>query len=1382
MSGIDNRIVAMKFDNAQFERGVSTTISSMDKLKQSLHFDEAKTGLQNLSGSIAKFNMGGMEGSIHSVSAAFTTMATVGITALSNITNKAVDAGINLVKSLTISPITEGFSEYELKLGSIQTILANTAKYGTKLPEVTKVLDDLNKYSDKTIYNFGDMTKNIGLFTNAGIKIKDAASMIKGFSNAAAASGTSAEGAAGAAYQLSQALSSGKVTLQDWKSLTNVGMGNKNMQQGIIDIANAMGTFRGKGISAKDAQKNFNATLEKGWLTADVMSKYLKIMAGDMTDAKMKSLGLSKEQIKMFKAQQKTAEEAATKVRTFSQLMGTLREAVGSGWSQTFETIFGNFDEATTLFTNISDAVGGWINKSSEARNKILDDWKKLGGRTHLISAFTNIFEALGRVLGPIKDAFRDIFPPMTGKRLNDLTISFENFTKKLKISDSTMENLKSTFKGIFAVFSILKQLSHGVIKVISGVFSALSGPGGDAGGGFLAVTAKIGDFISGIDEMLKKTKAIDKFFGAIGGSIAAVITVLADFGKAFVHLFTGGDISFFDDLKKQFANLGPIIDDIKSKISDIVGAIKNLLGRFHIPPDLFGITTATDNASESLDGLNTSVKETGHFFDGFMASAKQVAGVIGEAFSWIWEKLKQLTEGFTLQDLLALINTGFFISLFRTVKGFFKQFGGLVEQYGTLIENAGNAFKNFGGALKGMQQNLKAEALLKIAAALLVLVIAIWILSFIDTKDVAKGIGALAVMLGVLNVALKSLSKGMSNRSIGRLTLLSGALVVFAFAMVAMAGAVLAFGKMKPDTLVRGFGSIIAVLVIMAAALVAFDKAGGAKQIAVAAGGLIVMAIALGMLAGVVLLFDRIDTGTMVSGLLKLAATLGILAAFMWLISGLKMPGSLIGLIATAIAVGILADNLKKLGEIDWKTAAKGLAYLAVSLTIIAIALGAMETGIAGAAALLVTVFALKLLIPVIKTLGEMDWKTVAKGLGFLAAAFAVVAIGGWLLLPVIPIIALFAASVALVGAAMFLAGAGMLAFASGLAILTVSGAAGIAVFTAALVTFIELLPLIGEQLGLAIVAWAKVIGEKAPEIVKAIGKLLSALLKEAKKRAPEFYETMIDLIISMIKAITKKLPDFVEAAIQLLEAFVKTFGSRENIKRVYTAAADLLINFLNGLADAINDKSEELGRAGGRIAAAIVKGLINGIKGAASEVGSAAMDLAKGAVGGITHFLHISSPSKVMIEIGRNVAESMALGINKYSDATVQATEDMGGQTVSKMEEMIARISKVVGEDINVEPVIAPVLDLTKFRETAKSMTDYLDTAPALAAISFDQARAIAASKQPMAAQEALIQKAVSEIKFEQNNYSPKALSPSEIYRNTQNQLTLARELISA
>ena len=373
MSHIDERIVKMSFDNRDFEKGISQTLQSLEKLNDvlkntsnvevysnlskslkdikgqlsTLNLDELNkvsksesiwtkfgntlssvgrgiagfVGNLNIGGAIDKigshFNKStdaseGLGRSVEAVSSKFSALGVMGVTALANITNKAVNAGTALLKSFTMDPVKDGLSEYELKMESIKTILANTKQEGTTLEDVNKALNELNQYSDETIYNFGQMTDNIGKATAAGVGLKDSVAFVKGMSNAAAVFGVDANRMAGATYQMTQALASGVVQLQDWRSLEQAGMGGKLMQEEMIKTAKAMG----KNV---DTTKAFRDTLKDGWLTADVFIATMRRMANDPAMKK-----------------------AATEVTTFSKLMDTLKEQVGSGWATSFEHIFGN--------------------------------------------------------------------------------------------------------------------------------------------------------------------------------------------------------------------------------------------------------------------------------------------------------------------------------------------------------------------------------------------------------------------------------------------------------------------------------------------------------------------------------------------------------------------------------------------------------------------------------------------------------------------------------------------------------------------------------------------------------------------------------------------------------------------------------------------------------------------------------------------------------------------------------------------------------------------------------------------------------------------------------------------------------------------------------
>ena len=328
---VDERVVSMQFDNTQFEKNVSTSMTTLDKLKQSLKLDGASKGLDNIRDSASKFSLSGISDGVETVKAKFSALEVMAVTALANITNSAVNAGRRLVSAFSIEPIKSGFEEYETQINSVQTILSNTRSKGTTLDQVNEALDELNHYADLTIYNFTEMTRNIGTFTAAGIDLKTSVSAIKGIANLAAVSGSNAQQASTAMYQLSQALASGTVKLQDWNSVVNAGMGGQVFQDALKETAKV------HGIAIDDMIKkegSFRETLKNGWLSSEILTETLSKFTGDLTEEQITSMGYTKEQAKEIMALGEDANNAATKVKTFTQLMDTLKEAAQSGWTQ----------------------------------------------------------------------------------------------------------------------------------------------------------------------------------------------------------------------------------------------------------------------------------------------------------------------------------------------------------------------------------------------------------------------------------------------------------------------------------------------------------------------------------------------------------------------------------------------------------------------------------------------------------------------------------------------------------------------------------------------------------------------------------------------------------------------------------------------------------------------------------------------------------------------------------------------------------------------------------------------------------------------------------------------------------------------------------------
>lgn len=409
---VDERVVKMQFDNAQFEKNVQTSLGTLGKLKEALRFD--------------KVDMSSVASNIEKITEKVTGLGGIWNTVLDRVNNKIVDVGQQLVSTFAFKPPTDGFNEYELKMDSLKVIMESSHE---SLETVNKYLNELNKYSDQTIYSFSDMTSSIGKFTNAGVDLDTAVNAIKGIANEAALAGASTNDASRAMYNFAQALSAGSVKLIDWKSIENANMATQEFKNELIKTAVELGTLtkvgddyistttnmQGKTSEAFNATKGFNDSLAHQWMTTDVLTKTLGRYANAETDIGAR------------------ATKAATEVRTFSAMMDSLKEAVGSGWAQTWEIIFGNMEEATEMWTAVNDVLSGFIDKFSDARNDLLQGWKDLGGRTELLKGLANVFKILGNVIKPASDALKVIFPPMTAERLADITKKFADFTEKVK-------------------------------------------------------------------------------------------------------------------------------------------------------------------------------------------------------------------------------------------------------------------------------------------------------------------------------------------------------------------------------------------------------------------------------------------------------------------------------------------------------------------------------------------------------------------------------------------------------------------------------------------------------------------------------------------------------------------------------------------------------------------------------------------------------------------------------------------------------------------------------------------------------------------------------------------------------------------------------------
>ena len=1301
---IDERVVEMRFDNKQFEQNVQTSISSIEKLEKSLNLKGASKGLEDVNVAAKNCNMTPLSNAVETVKMRFSALEVMAMTALSNITNSALNAGKNIVSALTIDPIKMGFQEYETQINAVQTILANTQSKGTTIDQVNAALDELNKYADQTIYNFTEMTRNIGTFTAAGVDLDKSVTSIKGIANLAAVSGSNAQQASTAMYQLSQAIAAGKVSLQDWNSVVNAGMGGQLFQDALKRTAEHFGVNMDAMI---EKYGSFRASLTEGeWLTTEVLTETLTQLSGAYSEADLIAQGYTEEQAREITELAKTALDAATKVKTFTQLWDTLKESVQSGWTQSWEIIIGDFEEAKELLTEVSNSLGNMVNASAEARNKMLQDWKELGGRTALIEAVRNAFEGVLNIVKPVKEAFREVFPPMTGEQLYNLTVGLQELTEKFKIGEETANNLKRTFKGVFALFDIGLQ----GIKALVGGFADLIGYVAPAGDGILGFTAGIGDFIVGIDEAIKSSDAFNKAIEGIGNFLKPIadgvktfVKTIADAFSEFANVDTSGLDNFADKVQTRFEPFVELGELVKKAFEGIIGIV--------------------EKASPVLSKLGS---------------------IVANAFGNLGEAILTAFDTASFDPILDLINTGLFSAILIGVKKFINSLSEITENGGGILGSFKDILDGVKGSLEAWQSSLKAGTLLKIAGAMAILTAAIVALSLVDLGKLNASLGALSVLfvelLGSMAI-FEKIMNGVAIKGMGQLTIamiglstavliLAGAvqklsgldwdgllkglvgvaglsailvtsatalsktskglikgsagLVVFAAAIRVLVGAVEDLGALDAGSLAKGligvgvlctelalflkttdldgmgvlkgtglvllaasiniladavgaFGTLdissllkgLSAVAVVLTELALFLKTTDLDGMGVLKGtGLVLLAASINILADAVGAFGTLDISSLLKGLSAVAVVLTELAVFTKVTANAKhvistatamtilgaamlvfgeavekmgnlswgeigrglttMAGSLAavtvamnllpkgmmskatGMVEVGAALLIIGEAVRNMGGMSWEEIARGLVTLAGSMTILVVALNAMRGALPGAAAVLTVSAALAVFTPVIKTLGNMSWESIAKGLVALAGSFTVLGVAGVVLGPLTPAILGLSAAIAVLGVGCLAAGAGILAFSTGLSALAVSGAAGAASLVVAVSSILSLIPLLFEAIGEGILSLAGVIANGGPAIAEAFTVLVLAAVEALVTATPAVVDGLFVLIDSVLSALVEHTPTIVEQLFDILIGIIQAITTK--LPELIKASVELLMAFFDGVIDALS------------------------------------------------------------------------------------------------------------------------------------------------------------------------------------------------------------------
>ena len=1040
---VDERVVEMRFNNKDFEKNVKTSMSTLDKLKQKLNLKGASKGFEELGDASKKVNMNALGRSVDVVSAKFSALQVMGVTALANITNSVVNSAKAMISAITIDPVRDGLTEYETQMNAIQTILANTQKEGTDVERVNAALRELNTYADKTIYNFTEMTRNIGTFTAAGVKLDDSVSAIKGIANLAAVSGSNSQQASTAMYQLSQALASGTVKLMDWNSVVNAGMGGQVFQDALTRTSEHLQTGAKAAI---EANGSFRESLSTGWLTTEVLTQTLDQFATaaetqEEYQAAVKKFveqGYTKEEATQMADMAKTANDAATKVKTFRQLIDTLKEAMGSGWTTSWQLIIGDFEEAKEMWSNVSDFFSNIINNVSDFRNDVLKS--ALGkGFTELADKITGVTEPVNKAIAAVEDLGSVVDDVLAGKfgngdeRFNALTEAGKNYyAVQNKVNEAlgcafryTEDQIKAQDEALgttTAETGATTELTDEKKKLIKEIANLseeemrAKGYTEDQINAFkeLKTTAEklgipLNDFIDNMDQINGRWLLLQSFVN-IGKSISAVV---GSIGKAWTDLH--GALS---------------VDDLGDKLFNAIGAFHSFTASL-IPTD------------ETLGKLERT-------FKGVFAILDIISTVAGGTAKFAFRGLNAVLNAFDLDLLDVTAGIGDAAVAFRDFlfsndlvnKGFEALGSGVkmaVEAFTDLVDAIENIpkvqefienFKNIdwseigSNVVEGLKNGLEAgissvpDILIEIGQSMLSAIKGVLGIHSPSTEmyDIAKN--AIAGLVNGLKDGITDATSALKDVGSNLLSearkLDWGRIFTIGSIGASVIAGIVTINKIidimdKFATPFEKFGKILGTVNESIKTITeSFSKNLKAKAFKTRAEGIKSMAIAIGILAASVYALAQLDQGALARSVAAIALLSGILVGLALVVNklseatvtldgegrALKLDGLKTGLAGIGVALLMLAAVVKIMGGMKPDEMMQGFIGLAGVIVAISIVLKTFGKCVKGESAKNIDKagimikkmsVALILMVAAIKLIGLLSAEDLVKGVAFM-------------------------------------------------------------------------------------------------------------------------------------------------------------------------------------------------------------------------------------------------------------------------------------------------------------------------------------------------------------------------------------------------------------
>lgn len=925
------------FQKADNHQGFTNSIKSIDGLN-------AKASGINLNPLTGAFSRAAdsVKGSLNAMDVA------MGIV-MGNMMQKAISFGAKFFKG----PI-DGLNEYNEKLGSVQTIMTNTEweipDQSKRMRMTSKTLEDLNEYADKTIYSFKDMTKNIGTFTAAGVGLEDSAVAIKGISNLAAASGSNTQQASTAMYQLSQALASGKVGLQDWNSVVNAGMGGKLFQDRLTEMAEKMG-------HARDMTKSFRDSLKDGWLTSEVLINTLKEFSVD-------------EQML----------NAATQIKSFGQLVDTVQEAIGSGWATSWEYLFGGYEEAKGLWTEVGKIVNKFFDDSQGTyhdaildmdrslgnfRNAVLKTWKDLGGQASFFNIIKNSFEIVFKALTRFREGYRSAFGDFktVGQSLYNVTKAIENFTEKLakskvlfllatnagRLFGNVISLIMSMFGRFISGFTKFGTGTMGfiaainsVVSVLANFFSALkfntnlmSGMqslGASLANVFKTVSAVVNILVTAFVRLFGGIKTLDGvsnslgWFKTLAGWIEKATGAIANFASALsLSLMTG------KSLESQGIKITGVFKAIGTAITFVAGLLKGFVG---IISKVFGSLKNLKFENPFKNMFGDKSVDTG-WGDKIAAGIKKGFDKIKSVVSSASKSLADTIRKMSFSDMLKAAFAGWAgLKIFKSIKnkkGGGGPFGEIMDMFKDFVNNGKEMVSKVSEVLDGVKESLqsftgavKAGSLLMIASALMILALSLKMLAGMSTEDLVRSGSAIASLSYILTAAMKRLSK-IDKIPPGTAVSMIG----FAIGIRILAGAMKKLADLDTNQLDVAVRGIAAATLILVGAMKLLE---GGKKVQTGVLSMLGFVLAIRLLVGAMDKLKDYNMDQIKTSLIGVVSLMGALALSMKVMNGVKIKiSNMFGMITFAGTIYLLVMTLEKLTKLNPDRSAKAMEQITV-------------------------------------------------------------------------------------------------------------------------------------------------------------------------------------------------------------------------------------------------------------------------------------------------------------------------------------------------------------------------------------------------------------------------------------------------------------------